>query len=171
MLRLKMSKQTSHRSKTIPERVSYQNYIKEKQEDSTVDDSLNFHPSSQAGSVLSQPTSKRKREIPTREKIKNHLIQHWIEWLVAIILAVMVYFVVDAKVNFAVINTNLVNQQKQMDKLETSVNTNFQQIRDQFDDFNKSFDDIKSNYFSQEMIVNEIKIRVEYIEKQLQQNK
>ncbi|WP_319560292.1 hypothetical protein [Marispirochaeta sp.] len=92
-----MSNRSSHRNKTIDQRFAYHRYIESRDVEPTLDEKIHFQDSVRSGEELSEPTSKRKRKVPLKDKAADHISEHWFEWVIAIVAMIMGYFVYESK--------------------------------------------------------------------------
>jgi hypothetical protein len=166
-----MTKQSYYGSKSLRERSYYQNYVDHVHADPTIDESVNFNSSSQTGTELAQPTSTSKRDYPLSDVLKLHFSQHWVEYLVGVFLFIIIFFVYDAKKDIAVINTQISYQNQQIDKLDSNTINSFQSVHTDLEKLKDSIDKNIKDKNLQDIVINEIKIRTEFIEKLINTNK
>ena len=142
-----MDRRKSHRSKSTPAREHYYRYIRTLDYEPTVDDTLPLSESNQSGEELSEPTSKRKRKINTKQYILDHLSENWLSYVIVIFAAVLVFLMYGSKIGLERISVNLDVQKEDISdlKLETK-----QQI--------------KKNY-SQDIDINENRVKLDTLER------
>jgi hypothetical protein len=160
-----MSRRYSHATKTLKARSAYQRYLPTIDVEPTVDETEDFNESSSAGEELTQPTIKRKRKIPIRDKIGDHFSDHWIEWLFGIAALVLVYLMYDSKVNITVIEYNLSNQQDQIEQLTASFDKSLSNQQSQIEKMDNKIDRITDADHEQQLLLKELQIRIEFLEK------
>ena len=142
-----MTKKKTHKGKSKPAREQYNRYIKTRDHEPTVDDTLSFSQSDQSGEELSEPTSKRKRKINTKQHILEHLSENWLNYIVAIFAIVLVYLMYDSKVDLASIVVNITAQKEDISELKLDTKQ-----------------EIKKNY-SQDVDINENRVRLDSLER------
>ena len=138
-----MNKRSSHNIKSISQRQFYHNYIEQINPDPTIDQTINFGPSTETGEELSQPTSNRKRVIPFKDKVSNHFSEHWIEWIIGLVLFIGVYFVFDSRIDIAVLNTDFASQQQHIQGIVTDIDNIIVDMEQQSDSHNEKIEEIK----------------------------
>lgn len=142
-----MSKRKLHVGKTPYQKSAYHKYIQRMDLEPTLDDSVNFNDSAKGGEELSEPTSKRKRKIKTKDRIANHFSDNWVIWISGIFVFALMYFMIDSKIDFAKLDVNLNNQVEKIGTIH-----------------NSSLSNKKQNH-KQDLQINENKLRIEFIEK------
>ena len=160
----KQANRSSYTSKNISQRSAYQKYIRTTERQPTVDENFDFDSTLQQGEELSEPTSKRKRSIPTTKKIENYFKQHWIEWVIGVFILISVYFFIDAKINIAVLEVNFTSQKELTDKIELTLDKKDSYQSQKNDNIDSSIDILAKENSSQDLIINEIKIRLGFLE-------
>ena len=141
-----MEKRDSHVHKTIEERQTYQRYIEIQHYEPTVDDRVEFAQTAESGEELSEPTAKQKRKINLAQRLGNHLSENWPFWLVGLLIAIIGFYTINARINFAEIRIILGTFGKTMERIENKVDENNKAINEQ------------------SKIIHENKIRIEYLQ-------
>jgi len=142
-----MAKRKIHKGKSRSSREQYNRYIKTRDYEPTVDDTLSFSQSDQSGEELGEPTSTRKRKVNTKQYILEHLSENWLNYVVVMATIVLVYLMYDSKVDLACIDVNITAQKEDISDLELETK---QQI--------------KKNY-SQDVDINENRVRLDTLER------
>ena len=165
-----MRKRSTHVNKTVDERSAYQKYITRIDPQPTVNEkkSVDFESSMESGEELSEPTSKRKRKISFAALVGNHLNKHWLQWLFASLIFIGFYFMVDAKIDIAVIDNSLTSQQRQLDTLGSEIKSDDSAHQQRFDKIESSIEDARNVNHNQDLLLNELKTKLEFIEQILQ---
>jgi len=136
---------SSHVSKTPSERSAYHRYIRRLESQPTVEESIELDPSFEPRQELTEPTSTKERAIPLGYRLSDHFQKNWVTWLFGILMFVAVYLVYDSKVNIAILHNDLSNQQSRLDRISNSV------------------DGIVETDHAQDLIIQELKIRLEFL--------
>ena len=165
-----MSKRSTHVNKSPSERSAYQKYIARVEPQPTIDEkkSVNFDASMDSGEELSEPTSKRKRKISFGVSVNNYLNKNWLRWFFGGIFIIGAYFMVDAKIDIAVANAKLIDQQRQINGLDSEIKSNSLEYQQQLEKNKNSIEVNKEIDHDQDLIINELRTRIEFIEKILQ---
>lgn len=140
---------SSHVGKTISERSAYQRYIRAQPSQSTIEEATNIEPSYEAKQELTEPKSKKTREIPVSWQIGKHFEKNWISWVILILAGVAVFLLNDARADITILNNNLANQQKLVEDIQNSSQNN-----------------VEKNH-SQDLLIQEIRIRLDLLIDQL----
>lgn len=109
-----MADRKSHVGKSKLAREGYSRYIRRLDYEPTLEEPGPFKPSHEAGEESGEATSDRKRPVKISEKVKDHVLNNWINWLIGAAIVVMVFLMVDSKIDLAKINTTI-------DRLKTDV--------------------------------------------------
>lgn len=160
----KHSSRSSHASKSPAQRTAYQKYIRSTEKQPTLDESIPFDTTLQKGEEFSEPTSKRKRAIPVPQKIREHFESHWIEWLLTVFAIISIYVYIDTKIQIAVLETNFVNQKELTHKIEVNLQESNNSQFYKNEKIEDSIHDLDKDNSSQDLIINEIKIRLGIVE-------
>jgi len=107
-----------HVGKSQTERDVYARYIKKQDYEPTINESISLGDSDQAGQELKEPTELRKRPTSLNERIEDHIETHWLEWLLAIIIALISYLSFDTKIDIARIYERLTSQFQALKELK-----------------------------------------------------
>ena len=106
---IKMSNRDGHIGKTIDEKRNYHRYLKDAPYSPTSNETLQFPASDHADQDLSEPTSTTHRRGSFQEKVREHIVNNYIEWFLAIALFVLFYFAIDSKIDFARLDTKVIS--------------------------------------------------------------
>lgn len=169
----KMSKsanRSSHRGKNISQRTDYQKYIRATDSQPTVDDNIPFDTTLRHERESSEPTSKRKRPIPLEIQIRNYFKKNLIGWIIGVFICISIYFYVDARINIAVLDANLNNQKIQLDKISSTIDNNNIYQSQKNEGINSSIRSIEKDNNMQDLIINELKIRLDALDEKLKNN-
>lgn len=116
-----MNKRNRHVGKSPAARESYYRYLKNIDCEPTVDDQIALSPSTEAGEELCEPTTTRRRKISAGRQFKDHISEHWIEWLFGVGVVVAVWFMVDARIDMACVETNVDTHKGNISDLQADV--------------------------------------------------
>ena len=141
------SSRNTRGAKSNREREAYVRYIRKQDYEPTVDDTLSFAQSSTAGEELSKPTASYKRPIRFQDQIKIYIKDHWLEGIFSIVILLLLYFMIDSKIDMAKATTQISN----IEKNETNITQ----------DLNAK----TSKDHEQDLDIRENKIRIEQLEK------
>lgn len=144
-----MTKRSNHVGRSHGERDSYSRYIRSRDYEPTVDETIALGCSDVGGEELREPTTKRKRQDNAGEHIKSHLKQHWLEWTICAAIAVFFFLMVDSKIFIA-----------RMDVRVESLNGSVIDLKGQVKDLNS-----KNN--EQDLTLKEHSIHLSNIEEQI----
>lgn len=139
---------TTHVGKSVKDRQDYFRYIKKRDYEPTAIQNVPFSHSNEGGEELKEPTTNRKRPVKFTQKIKDHLSDKWVPWLVTGVILLMGYLMVDSKIDIAKIGTTLETLKENVKLL----------IED-----NKKFSE---KLHSQDLKINENSLRLNNFEKQ-----
>ena len=104
-----MNKRTEHAGKSRMAREAYSRYIRKLDYDPTVEEPVPFSPSNEGGEELAEPTSQRKRKSSIGNALKDHFSENWVNWLVSGIIIILLFLMIDSKVDLAKISTSIDN--------------------------------------------------------------
>jgi len=142
-----MNRRNLHVGKSMSEKDRYSRYVKRRDYSPTLDEKPIFNPSNQSVEDFSKPTITEKRSVNKTQHILDYFSNNWVGILMAIIIAIITWLMVDAKTDIAVINTSIEYQNEDINELNTDVNSQ----------------SIKNN--DQDLKINENKFRIDNIEK------
>lgn len=118
----------------------------------TVDKSFDFNSSSKAKEELDVPTTNNKRPIPLQKTIGKHLELHKVDYIIGLCIFLGTFFLIDAKIQIAVLNEKNENQKTQIESLVNKADSNSTSIQQQFSAIQEQQND-------QDLIINEIKTK------------
>ena len=116
-----MAKKPVHKSKSIASRERYNRYIKTLDYEPTVDETLPFSQSNLSGEELSEPTSKRKRKIDTKQRILEHFSENWLQYVIVVFASVLVFLMYGSKIDSERIIVNLDVQKEDISALKSDI--------------------------------------------------
>ena len=148
-----MEIRNTHVGKTIEERVGYQRYLQGIDTEPTLDESLKFRNSAKAGEELIEPTSTSPRPVSLHSKISEHLVGNWLSWLFGVVVLSIGYLLYDSKVGISRLDTDLQGKTKTMELLGTDLR------------------DAEKNLNAQALQINENKLRIEFLERDVYKKK
>lgn len=96
-----MSRTNRYQKKSPDHLRAYNRAIRTQRYEPTLDETLDFKETSEAGEDLSEPAKNRRRPINHKSRIKDHFLENWANWLVGALAIVGLYFMIDAKVELA----------------------------------------------------------------------
>jgi len=143
------NKGNPHLPKSPDERSAYHRYLAHLQGQPTVDDSMDFDPTPQAGEELAEQTSKRKRRIPASQTIGDYVKKNWVSLLIAALLAISSYFMINSRIDIAIIKTNLSYQQQQLEQANTAI------------------ENLVNSNHSQDLLIEELQLDIKFLENKL----
>lgn len=111
-------------SKSNREREAYVRYIRKQNYEPTVDDTLPFAQSSIGGEELSKPTTSHKRPINLQDQIKTYIADHWLEGIFSLVILLLLYFMIDAKIDMAKASTQISTIEKNETTIIQDLKTN-----------------------------------------------
>jgi hypothetical protein len=164
---------STHGTKTPGERKAYQNTISRIENQPTADDeqAIDFGTSRQVGEDLTEPKSRRKRSIPFTTRLSEHIHEHWLEWIIGIVIFIGLYFMYDARLDIAVISADLTNQNEKISELKTDIksdiqdqNTNYQK---QLDVLQSEVDSNKDQIHAQDLVIREFQTTLDFLRQEL----
>ena len=142
-----MKRNYGHTPKSKPERSAYTQYIKKQKYEPTTDEALEFEESVDKNQDLSVATSRKTRKRPIGNVLKDHFEENWPNWLVGGLTFVLLFVMVDSKIDIARI----------FEKFDF-VNTNLERIEE-----NQT--DLKESIHNQDLQIQENKLKIEHLEK------
>lgn len=113
----------THVGKTPEERQGYQRYLQGIDTEPTLDESLKFKNSANAGEELVEPTSTKPRHVSFNIRLRDHISGNWLSWLFGIVVFTIGFLVIDSKVSFGRIDTDLTNTKKSLDSVSADLKT------------------------------------------------
>ena len=143
------NRRNPHLPKNPDERSAYHRYLSHLQGQPTVDDSMDFDPTPQAGEELAEQTSKRKRRIPVSQTMSDYVKKNWVSLLIAALLVISSYYMINSRIDIAIIKTNLSYQQQQVEKANTSI------------------DNLLNSDHSQDLLIQEFQLDLRFLENKL----
>jgi len=96
-----VTRNPSHQKKSRAQLSEYNRAIRRQRMSPTVDDALDFRESSVPGEDLTAPVARKKRPRNVRAHLEEYFKEQWIAWIMGLACIVFVYFLVEAKVDFA----------------------------------------------------------------------
>jgi len=160
-----MRKKTSHESKTPSQRNLYHEYIGRKESEPTIDEKVDFRPSNEVGEELAIPTEGRKRKVPFNDRISDYISNHWLETLFAAIIAILGIFAITTQVDIAVIQANISSQNQTINDNKSTFTRELDSHQRQLDLINSKIVELTDFDHIQDLLMNELKLRIEYLEK------
>lgn len=142
-----MAGRKGHTTKSPLERQQYVKYIKEQDYEPTKEEGLNFNDSSDKDEDYSVGKTNKPRRLSFTEQVKDHLLSHWVEWLIAGVSLVLVFFTFSAKFE---LNTHDIKIEQNKSDIESA---------------NKRIEGVEKQNTQQDLQIQENKIRLEYIGK------
>ena len=112
-----MNKRNSHTAKTRDARDAYSRYIRKLDYEPTVEEPAPFSPSNESGEELAEPTSSQKRKMSIINAIKDHFSENWVNWLVSGAIIILIFLMIDSKVDLAKISTSIDNAKESISTL------------------------------------------------------
>jgi hypothetical protein len=135
-----------HVPKTPQMKQLYRRYIETQDYEPTVDDRMHFGQSSQAGEELSTKEIPKRRPVSLGDKVRDHLSNNWLVWVLGGLAAGIIYLVSDSKVAFT--------------KFETLLTTQSEKIAD----LKSILDASQKNAHSQDLKIQENSIRINHLQ-------
>jgi hypothetical protein len=116
-----MSKREQHVGKTQQQRQAYGRYIQSLDYEPTVDEQIDFGSTEKGGEELAESTSKRPSRGYTQNKIKEHIKEHWIEWIIAIVVIFALFLINESRVTTTIMSNNLTTTNEKVTDIKTNV--------------------------------------------------
>lgn len=140
-----------HAPKSNQMKKKYRRYIEKLDYQPTVDESIDFKETNQSGIDFSAVDLARKRPSNLSEKIKEHFLSNWLAWILGIIAVGILYLISDSKVAFTRFETMLATHNEKLNDLKSTDN------------------DLKENDRSQDLKIQENRILLDQIKKDVSQ--
>lgn len=116
-----VTRNPSHQNKQRGHLEEYNRAIKRQRYEPTIDQSLDFRETSAPGVDLTEPVPQKRRVVDVRAQIEAYIKEHWIAWVVGIVCVAFVFLLVDAKVDFARLFSRAEEHERQIERIEHSV--------------------------------------------------
>ena len=148
-------KSSKHVAKNPAEKKFYHDYIKNQDYVPTVDESLKFKETTDQDKEFQVSENTKRRPKPVLEQIKDHISEHWVAWVIAVVTVVFSYFMVNSRVDIARIFEKTDNIEKSMDNISDDLkemNANTEQ----------KIDEIETKNHEQDIEIKENELRLEY---------
>ena len=126
-----MSKRDNHIAKSTAAKEAYARYLKNVDCEPTVNDQIALSPSTEGGEELREPTSKRRRPVSAGQKLQDHFQEHWVEWLFGGVVAIVVWLMLDARVDLSRIEANAGAQKDNITDLKDDAKLSNQKNQEQ----------------------------------------
>jgi|GEM_PF-1611742 len=129
-----MSRNRGHASKNRFERDYYTRYIKSKDYEPTVDESLKFEDSSDSKPDYSEPTSNKSRKISLKYQLEDYVKENWIPGVITLIVIIGGYFMVTSQITMGKIETLLFKMDEDVKEIKEDIkgtNNELSKINDQ----------------------------------------
>ncbi len=165
-----MSKNSKFRSKTHSERIQYQNSIKSASLDSTIETG-NFQKSDYDEEETSYARSVKKRPTSFFYEIGEYIKKNWVGLLFAIIIFIIGFLTRDALVRLAVIDTKLESQQSNFNQFNEKINIGTENIQTNIEKIELNIEELESENNSQNLLITEIKLRLGFLEKLIEEKR
>jgi len=125
-----MSNRDRHVGKTFQQKAAYGRYIQTLDYEPTLNEALDFPSTEQGGEELSESTSKRNPRGYTKNRIREHIKEHWIEWIIGGLVLFGLYLMNESRVTTAIMgktvgdtSTKVESIQSDLKSLDQKVNT------------------------------------------------
>lgn len=112
-----MDKRSFHTGKSQASRDQYGRYIKKLNYEPTIVETIPLGNSDEGGEELEKPKLTRKRKKDPSLILKNHIVEHWFEYLFAGVIAVLMYLMIDSKIDMARMDSHAQYQKDSIDSL------------------------------------------------------
>ncbi len=109
-----------HIPKSASQKAYYYKAIKNQDYEPTVDETLPFAETDDTEKDFSVSKSRRPRKPPVSERIRDHIEDNWIAWIITAAAIVLFFFMVDARIGISNTNTNVDNLVQDVLDLEES---------------------------------------------------
>lgn len=80
----------------------------------TVDETIIFPETDDNKRDFSLPKSSNKRKISIKQKLSDHFYENWVNWLVGAVAMILIFLMIDSKVDIKGIETNVDNIKEDM---------------------------------------------------------
>lgn len=162
-----MSNRNKHGTKSIQARAQYREQITKLDLQPTLDETSRFTDTLQTGEELSVPTKKGPRPISLIFKIQEHLKEKWVGWLIAISISIGIFFMRDAIINLAIINTKIDHLYSRTEQISNDNDQDFSNQGILLTKLERQIEQLRDNDHNQELIIQEIKLNIQFIKKTL----
>lgn len=115
-----MTQRKSHTGKTKFEKDYYSRIIKNLDYEPTVDETIKFPESDDSKKDFSVAKSSSKRKISLKEKLSYHFEENWLHWVIGVVAAVLLFLMVNSKVDIKGIETNVENIKEDVEEVKGS---------------------------------------------------
>lgn len=138
-----MTQRKGHTGKSKVEKDYYSRFIKNLDYEPTVDETIKFPETDDTKRDFSLPKSSEKRKVRLTQKISDHFNDNWLHWIIGAVAMILIFLMVDSKVDIKGIETNVDN------------------IKDEVKDIKDSQKEIRNKLHDQDLQIQENKIRIE----------
>lgn len=129
-----MSRNKGHASKSRFERDYYTRYIKSRDYEPTVDESLKFEDSSDSKPDYSEPTTNKSRKVSLKHQLEDYIKENWIPGAIGLIVVIGGYFMGSSQISMGKIETLLFKMDEDVKEIKEDIkgsNTKLDKIDDQ----------------------------------------
>ena len=135
----------SHVNKTPNERSAYHRYIRQLGSQPTIEEPIDQDRSFDARQELAESTSTRERPLSASYQLREYFGKNWVGWVFGLLLTIASFLFIEVRVDIAVFKHDLLDQQQRLDKISTSM------------------DKIGDSDHAQDLTIEDLKIRLEYL--------
>ncbi len=131
-----MSRQKGHTPKNRLERDYYTRYIKSRDYEPTVDESLKFEDSSDSKPDYSEPTTNKSRKVSLKHQLEDYLRENWIPGVIGLIVVIGGYFMISSQITMGKIETLLFKMDEDVKEIKDDIKGSNDKL-DKIDDQSK----------------------------------
>lgn len=142
-----MARGKGHTTKNRLEKEHYVKYIRTQDYEPTKEEGLNFNDSSDKEEDFSVSKTNKPRRLSFKDQVKEHFSNHWLEWLIGGLTAILIFFTFSAKLELS-------NHEIKIEQNEKGIEST-----------TKKIEEIQKDNTRQDLEIQEVKIRQEYLEK------
>jgi hypothetical protein len=165
-----MKKNPSHATKTLTDRHNYQKAITRTATEATLNEDLDFDTTTKKKENTSEEIQRERRSLPAKEIIKSVIAEYWIQGILTILAAAIIFLFIDSKNTLYSIEKDIEIQQQQLDQLSKTIDKNdteskrhIQDIQNTLDAMRDKIDNVNEENNQRDILISEIKIRLDLL--------
>ncbi len=123
-----MYSREKHIGKSREQRQSYGRYIRSLDYEPTIEEGIDFGSTEKGGEELSESTSQRKSRGYTKNRIREHIKDHWIEWIIGGLIVFGLFLINESRITTAIMGNTLTDTKTKVEGLNTDIRNLDQKI-------------------------------------------
>ncbi|MEX0313273.1 MAG: hypothetical protein AB3N18_03775 [Allomuricauda sp.] len=143
-----MSKRGGRKPKSRAERDYYNRLIRQQDFEPTKSESLDFNESNDKDEDYSIPTSSKRRKRSFGDIIRDHVSEKKAEYIFGIIGIILLFLMVNSKVDLATIKEQISGLQEDSDRIESDLDEIEEKINENYEKLHKQEIQINENRFN-----------------------